>query len=228
MQKEVCGIKILSIDFDYFQKVSKETLEIYPVGIDRSTEISEIIWNSLYHDYADILQKVTVMHDELDKLKKILLYQRTDIPVMAANSHRHIYDFIHDYVSADKELCVVNADMHHDMFNDNDTVDCGNWLKFIYQEYRTKLLWICNPVSKEMYGIAEQDCTAKKSLYKLLPESLDIISGKQFDMIFLCRSDIWTPPHLDCYFSELCEIMQRHFDEVCIHDCITQERKYLL
>lgn len=222
-------MKVLSIDFDYFQKVSKETLERYPDGIDQPTEISEMIWGCRYsdeHSAADLL-KVSIINDEFEKMKDILKYQKTNIPVMIANSHKHIYDFIHSNTPVGNKLFVANVDMHHDIFNDNDKVDCGNWLRFIRQEYGANFMWICNPVSKDVYGFTNEAVSGKKkTLSELLPESLDILSERKFDMVFLCRSDIWTPPHLDNKFTELCDVMKKHFDEIMIENGITQPRTY--
>ncbi|MBR6163692.1 hypothetical protein IKQ26_07380, partial [bacterium] len=37
----------------------------------------------------------------------------------------------------------------------------------------------------------------------------------KFDLIFLCRSDLWLPPHLDYDFKELAKFIDKRFDTRC-------------
>ena len=44
-------LNVLSIDFDYFQKVSKDVLmNCYPDGLDLSTELSIFTWSGYYNN----------------------------------------------------------------------------------------------------------------------------------------------------------------------------------
>ena len=45
-----------------------------------------------------------------------------------------------------------------------------------------------------------------------------------FDGIFLCRSDIWTPPHLDNAFCSLCDVITDHFNYVMMEKDIRKCR----
>lgn len=105
--------RILSIDFDYFLQATKEALKSFPDGIDRSTELSTLIWASHYLDgkQGTLTRSVGVLSDELDCIKRILQKQSSDCPVMIAQSHVRAYDFVHDIVSEDDELRLVNVDM---------------------------------------------------------------------------------------------------------------------
>ncbi len=225
--------KILSIDFDFFQKVTPEIMQTcYPDGVDLSSAISTIVWSGYYANSKQkmMLDTVEILENEFYSMIDILLNQDKEIPVMIANSHLHIYDFIHSNVAETEKLYLVNADMHHDMFNQNPETDCGNWLGHISQEYDTSAVWIANPVSKAMYGITDDDIPKDSSisqLAELIPESSAVIQDKQFDMIFLCRSDNWLPPHLDNYFSEMCEVMKEHFHEIIMEQDIDKPRNYM-
>lgn len=43
------SLKVLSIDFDYFQNVNADTIRsCYPDGIDLPTELSTIVWSGYY------------------------------------------------------------------------------------------------------------------------------------------------------------------------------------
>ena len=221
--------KILSIDFDYFQKVSPEVLRTcYPDGVDLSPEISTIVWSGYYANpmQEEKLNGVSIMEQELKKIKEVILNQQSDIPAMIAGSHLQIYDFIHTFADTSDKLAVAHIDMHHDMFNKNPEVDCGNWLGHITEEYRTEILWIANPVTAEMYGLTDDAEPSGKAVCDLMKTSIAEIEGKTFDMIFLCRSDIWLPPHLDSYFSDLCKVMKQHFNEIILEQKIDKPREY--
>lgn len=178
----------------------------YPDGIDRTAEQSEKIWSECYAVNKN-LRKITAKQTELEKLKTILFAQNPSIPVMIANSHKKIYDFICEHQKNRKKLTVINIDAHHDMFNDNPELDCGNWLSHISEKYKMNLLWIANPTMLDIYGFKDED-------KKIIPINLDGIKNINFDAVFLCRSDTWTPPHLDKHFAKLCGTIKHHFDEV--------------
>ena len=219
---------ILSIDFDYFQNVVLSDLYAYPDGIDNNTAMSEIIWGGIYGGVSgEAIEQITIRKTELNGAKRLIRKQKRNIPVMITNSHKHIYDFIHKYADVDEPLRLVNVDMHHDMFNDgleldDPVLDCGNWVSFIIKEYKTNFTWIANPVSSKMYGLGHIE--TKNTIDKLISTSLKHIKDMQFDAIFLCRSDTWTPPHLDCYFTELCACMLDHFGEIYAEKNITNPR----
>ena len=160
-------------------------------------------------------------------IKRILRKQSPDVPVMITNSHVNAYNFIHNYVSDDEKLLLVNIDMHHDIVNSNKHLDCGNWISFLLEEYEMKLNWVASPVSFQMYGF-DKTSEENEILKNLITPNLAIIEDKdyKYDGIFLCRSDTWTPPHLDKYFSSLCNIIAKRFNNVVAEEGIRQCRVY--
>jgi hypothetical protein len=254
---------ILSIDFDFFQDVSKGTMSrYYPDSIDLGTEISKFVWAGYYANpnSSKHLEKVGILYKEYNTLKEILMNNTSkNIPILIANSHFNIYKFIHEnYDKAknkDKKINLINIDMHHDMFNNNKNLDCGNWLNYIIKEYgknnenhetnnnKLNVQWIANPISYDCYNLneeieniilnqeeqKEQEPKEKKSKelknikrYKKLTalEQLENLNQKiikdnyKFDLIFLCRSDTWLPPHLDKYFEEIVSLMVCEYTNV--------------
>lgn len=196
-------INILSIDFDYFQNVDSKTLLMhYPDGIDLPEELSRFIWVSHYaNPYAEKeLLNVKIKQDKLNELMSYIKTINNKIPVMIASSHLSIYDFIHKYCNINDNLNIINLDMHHDMFDAApDKIHCGNWLKYIIQEYKNvNTTWICNPVSLE---------TMNNPDINTIIDDLISLKNIDFDMIFLCRSDNWSAPHLDDYFVILAECL---------------------
>ena len=115
---------------------------------------------------------------------------------------------------------VVNVDMHHDMFNNGDEVDCGNWATHILQDIENcKVTWIANPVSIEAYG-------TKPALEGNTYYDLSVLKDKQFDLIFICRSDSWLPPHLDKEFEKLYYFVLEEFGGAMVDSQITECREW--
>lgn len=220
-------LKVLSVDFDYFQNVTVDTIRnCYPDGIDLPTELSTIVWSGYYANdrTRNKLNAVTVLNDELNLLRKLLTSKdnfRVSTPVLIANSHAYIYDFIHEYM--DKydatDVNIVNIDMHHDFFNNHETLDCGNWLSHIYHDYpnHCNISWIANPVSNLCYEFDQK-------LNGIVQNSIRSIQDFKFDILFLCRSDNWLAPHLDCHFDNLVKLISLRFPNVCIEKSIQTPR----
>lgn len=148
-------IKILSIDFDYFQQVSPELVKSYPEGYDYSAEECKFRWIDTYCS-ADI-KSVTVNRDEIDAAKALLKRQNGIQKAMIAKSHKSIYDFVKE-PCMERNVLLYNIDMHHDMFNKNPELDCGNWIGHLSQISKQLIIkWVCNPVSEEVYGLNEKN-----------------------------------------------------------------------
>ena len=216
-------INILSIDFDYFQIVDADTLQTcYPDGKDLSTELSEVVWASHYTDgaYTKKIMSVKINEGKIKEMKSIMAKCPSNIPVLATNSHVGIYDFITNLAKSANtpRVNLVNVDMHHDMFNDNYELDCGNWIKFISEDFDTNVTWIANPVSKECYGLTH-------NAFNSIESDFGAIKPSEINAIFLCRSDTWTPPHLDKYFDDLLKYMQSHFHKMKMTTDIMKPRE---
>lgn len=216
-------INILSIDFDFFQDVDADVIKnCYPDGVDISTEMSRIVWSSRYMT-EEAISNVKIRKDALDKMKKILSKCPADAKVLISHTHKDIYDMISDLVEKKNipNLNIINVDMHHDMFNENFELDCGNWIKFVSQSYPTKITWIANPISREVYGLKDHE-------YDIIKANLDAIKNPEsIDAVFLCRSDAWVPPHLDKYFNELVEMIGKKFNEALIEKCVETPRELI-
>lgn len=215
-------MKVLSIDFDYFEDTDADTvMNYFPDGIDLPTAISNVVWIDRYAEHEEKIRKVGIRLSEFEKVKSIINNQSRSCIAMIVNSHRHIYDLVRENTYENESLHIVNLDMHHDMFNDNELVDCGNWVNHLRKEYKQfEFQWIDNPISKEVFGLDDE------SFNKVIEESTDCIKDTEFDMVFLCRSDNWTPPHLDKYFIELCNIMKNRFYSIRMEKGVDVARQY--
>lgn len=216
-------MKILSIDFDYFQNVTKKILRDYPDGIDLGTSLSKIVWAVRYvegNPAKKQIESVTLNQDLFDSVMEILSKQRSCIPVMVHQSHVDAYDFICEQMEEQEanELELFNIDFHHDIINECDTLDCGNWIRHLKEAYpETKVTWIARELSLECYGLED-------SIKALIELSLDKIQDMQFDAVFICRSDSWSPPHLDIHFQLLLQYCINWFDNIKIENCVSYIR----
>lgn len=198
-------LRILSIDFDLFQIVDADTvITRYPDGRDLPTGLSSLVWQSHYISNEEEIKNVGINTNMIDELKQLILKSTTHIlpDAMICNSHKHIYNFIHSKLDESnyEQLAIDHLDMHHDLFNENTELDCGNWLSFLKNEMETNITWVANPISKEVYGL-------DKPGFEGIRTDLSDIKKHTWDIIFLCRSDNWLPPHLDPYFTDLAEFV---------------------
>lgn len=223
---------VLSIDFTYFQQATIKALRTYPEDIDKPTYLSTLVWGCHYLDAVQGVptRSVGILGEEFMRLERILQVQPESCPVMITNSHVHVYDFIHSHVSTKEHFNLYNIDMYHDISDGKTELNCRNWVMRILKEYDVNFYWVANPVSLELHGFDKiekmQDSLSKVVLPNLERLEQVYTGGRTFDAIFLCRSDMQTPPHLDRYFTQLCETVKKHFDVVNMEDGIDQCRNY--
>lgn len=186
-------MKVLSVDFDYFVDATlPQRKSLFPNGgIEKSSSLNYFVWVTNYGNVPKkglaSLSTVSVFMDELRTVQNIIAAQHPEA-FMLADSHRHAYDFICEY--AEEEVEVYNVDFHHDTMEDNAEVHCGNWLShLIHEGIVTKAYWCSKPDSNRKGSIVEEIPFSK------LPRT-------GYDLIYVCRSSWWTPPHLDKYFIE--------------------------
>jgi len=206
-------MKVLSIDFDYFQDVTRDDVADYPDGLDLPPALSADVWASHYA-YKESLSSLKLNENEIRLMKNILLEQKRVKSVKIALSHKDIYQHIKDEYDG-SGLDVVNVDMHHDMFNDNPELDCGNWGFHVIKDFNASFSWVANKISKECYGMTGEE-------FGVIKESLSEIAGEQFDLIFLCRSDNWLPPHFDKEFTTLAKTLIS-LSIIKNYDCMVQK-----
>lgn len=197
-------LNILSIDFDFFQIVDTETIyECYPDGLDLPTKLTEITWAGHYRQPVDRDRLFNVKANEnlIQEVQELAIEnaRNSRIPFILANSHKHIYKFIKQELARCKykSVNIYNLDMHHDYTNRGSKVDCGNWLGHAVKDFPDcTATWVMNSISLKLADESEI-----KTLHKV--KTLRCLKDVKFDMIYLCRSDSWTPPHLDNHFTEL-------------------------
>lgn len=217
--------RVLSVDFDVFQNIpSKKLLEAYPDGFDVSTDISCQMWKLCYRNPEKASMLAQISADECRLRGAMHLIEKScndETPIMIVNSHKKIYDWIFEHYNAKnyQGLQIVNLDMHHDMFNENSNLGCGNWISHVKKrEPNLAIEWVCNPISKEVYGLNSPE-------FSFINDQIDRFLGTHFDLLFICRSDNWLPPHLDKHFRNFCEsILCNHPKAVMETDILKPRR----
>lgn len=206
-------INILSIDFDFFQKVEADIIhKYYPDGIDLSPALSTSVWE--HHNALaiakgdDLREKVKLDRERLKELKEVINNNSENLfRGMICDSHVHAYNFVHSVIDSKEAIRVniVNIDLHHDVFNDNKKLDCGNWYGKLIEDMEAKRIphqahWITQPTSLEIYDLQENEFPVETDFER--------IKETKWDAVYLCRSCNWLPPHLDKDFSDFAEFLR--------------------
>ena len=214
-------INVLSIDWDYFVDADIDfRLKYFPDGNEGiSSILQNNIWGSHYGNSSEELLSVGLLDCYSEFLEDISDSLAIHVPseIMVVESHRHIYEAIHSVQKRlrRKFLDLTNIDFHHDVYNPfcNHMVDCGNWLNHIMREFPvgsssygySKYYWIGQDTS-DVDIVAGDPNVEGKLVYST--DMLDVdVRNTEWDLVFLCRSDMWSPPHLDKYFIELANIL---------------------
>lgn len=182
-------MRVLSIDWDYFMDVSSFERAIYfPDGgnEDIGLNISTACWATMY--LCNNLEGVGVIHDYDRILEKLKSYRPDRI--MITDSHKWLATMCKDV----DDLTIWNIDFHHDAFG-YGPLNCGNWVNVLKRNKDVTVKWIGREDSEE-----DKEGFTERCSWDELPEDVD--------WIFLCRSFVWSPPHLDTMFCRLADIIE--------------------
>ena len=188
-------LNVLSIDWDYFIDASGLYRDRHFPDIpneDYPKSLQDAIWTSRYAE-DDTLLKVGI-NPAVYGLVERLAY----IPYMyVCDSHKWAYTFAIQRLreTGNKRFNFLNIDFHSDCRKDSKKLDCGNWYSILMNEYRGKWNWIGWPDS---YKVGKP----RKLQFSTV---LDVneINSTSWDMLFVCRSDMWSLPHLDNEFTKI-------------------------
>lgn len=193
------NMRILSIDFDYFVDADIITRYMYfPDGNDNlPLEMNRLIWDNCYN-FRKELKDIGVI-DDYNTMCNFLSTLKTG-RFLYADSHRQIERFFSE-IRPDEELELINIDFHHDMFvTGGSKLDCGNWLRFLVDlKPDAKITWV------------RREDSDTSSFFGEFPyhHTTDIseVQG-EFDLVFLCFSSPWSPPHLYDKFMKMVETVK--------------------
>ncbi len=218
---EAESINILSIDWDYMVDASSE--QRYDWFPDGGTEdipmgVQMEVWASRYSTYPEIAE-LAPKEEEMLLIEGFIddhIHEKTRMVI--AESHKEIAKYIIEFKNAVKEINLYNIDFHHDCFGktirvvdysfseeadkivrhttmrDCKEIHCGNWLrKLIEYGVVNKATWVQQDDSLE--SLADEI----EIIDKVYCGIEEFIKNESFeiDLIFVCRSALWSPPHLD-------------------------------
>lgn len=223
--------RILSIDWDYFINATAiQRGMLFPDGGNEniSYALQDFIWDSRYSGSPE-LKDIGILQDDYFTAHHILYQFMRRCTLNMANSyremlvtvsHKWIYDFIMQRTKGKEQFEVYNVDFHHDMYNlqsSDEEVNCGNWVnRLLEKRPNMKYFWIKREDSEtEVLGGKKVPCKFKK---------LKDIEDLPFDYVFICRSDCWSPPHLDNHFERLW-LKPRQYMPVEVENRVMQCRK---
>lgn len=232
-------LKVLSVDWDYFVNATAfQRAEMFPDPNDNlSQKLNDFLWTSHYA-YTDELVNIGIAVNEFDELKKYLRSvchhpNSGKVGLMITNSHKYIYDFVLDNINTapnGTSISLFHIDFHTDCYGVESTdsvknLDCGNWLNYLYSYLKgdalknSRVTWLAREDSEYDEGIPE---ITERLVYDPTMDDLGDMIDSYFneelpDLIFICKSNPWSPPHLDDKFDELFDIandMVRHIGSV--------------
>ena len=190
-------LNVLSIDWDYFIDANAlQRLEHFPdvPNENYAQSVKDAIWTSRYADDGELL-KIGINPVAYDVAYAL---ESMDVPfTVVCDSHKWAYTFIMEQLkeTGNKQVNLLNLDYHHDCRSDIKELDCGNWLSVLMSKCRGKWRWL---------GWKDSYRPGKPRKLQFMTEfNKDLIKNTPWDMVFICRSDMWSPPHLDELFTDV-------------------------
>jgi hypothetical protein len=193
----------LSVDFDFFAR----ELPLWDFGHSEEGMIHELaptLWQMRYgsvdlHEEAGIhradFEPVTILRALSSK--GIRFDSRRKGRFAIADSHAHGYSF---FRSSPKPDMLISLDAHHDFFGTSARLDCGNWARLLYDEWRDVPFCQVYPGWKE----PELDGAPTRPIrLERWPSWKGLAQPVTVRNVFVCRSPSWVPPHLDEHFYTL-------------------------
>lgn len=198
--------RFLSVDWDFFiDATADQRYSLFPDGGNENlpSSLRDYIWDTHYA-YEELMSiKVSGEYESFLKICK-----EFKGVCSIADSHKYAYDFIMENTTPDEEFEVYNIDFHHDLYNyvtsNLEKVNCGNWGTVLRQERpHMKYLWVKREDSDT--SDVSVDSMSFSQFSQLFPGRIN----KYFDFLYLCRSSVWSPPHLDDKFVRAVKILMR-------------------
>lgn len=197
---------ILSIDWDYMTDIPTECFapEINELGLTMYNKLWDI-WYT--HTLPNVKVHPAFNNGRAEKLIEVIKGSTFDLCVIS-QEHDNLYraiQFIDDVENM--ELYVRNFDTHHDCYSSSsnpDVLNPGNWGRLLYQDMNLKeFLWYRSPDS-ENYASDKPEYV--QDVFDYGPKE---IMG-HYDLVFICRSDPYVPPHFDYLFKKFSETVLKY------------------
>lgn len=217
------SIKVLSIDWDYFVDCPIDfKMKNFPDGGNENLPefVLDQIWMTRYGQCSE-LKDVKTDTSELLKLRMLLKHAiNQNTMVVIADSHKDIYVYLKELRRSRIPVELYNIDFHHDVYDlQSANVDCGNWLRMFAREGddRDIITW----VRREDSDLSGNETLDGCSIVGI-PQSITA----PLQLVFLCRSGVWSPPHLDKEFLSICRFINKLSDKTSVVDPKVTRNRY--
>lgn len=239
--------KVLSIDFDYFvDAFQSEKWEFPDPNENLSIELNSSLWVTHYAQQQFNIKRFGKENDRLlesipvnkDAFAQVMKYLKTFkknkavTQVVVTNSHAAIFPYLKQKVSKGIPVKICNLDDHSDFYGIGSDLNCGNWGNLLYNNVEergllneSELSWVCqdDSISHSEENLLYEGYSEFLSVCHVSPdkliEHLNLFFEKEApDMIFLCRSSCWVPPHLDFKFLEMTEVLRQYDSQNIVMD----------
>lgn len=205
-------IRILNINFAYFQSTTKELIaSLYPTIHTTNKKYAENVWQTRYENAKTRKELISVkINEEITfptRRALIKICQTSNPKTYVATEQVDILPIIKENVP-DKNIgniSIWNVDVLPGIssWRTNQPITYATWLSALKNEYpKLRTHWISNDLSEQLINN-----------YKQIPvDSIDNHISRlyhgTYDIIFICRNDLWTPPHLDKDFEKLLTLVK--------------------
>jgi hypothetical protein len=195
-------MNILSLDWDYFVDASAvERATLFPVGnSDPDNSMSYYVWAFRYagakfnaeRNGTRAIETIGCLDADIDSLETFVgNFCAKGTPCLVCESHTGIVRLLDN--PPKENFTVYNVDFHHDCYGKKDELNCGNWGRILRKSGMIdRLVWVRRADSDSVpVGVGR-----RSGVEGFIRAFKDV----KIDAIFICRSGMWSPPHLDSAF----------------------------
>ena len=200
-------LNFLTLDWDYFFTASEELRQrCFQIYRTENAPAHQHIfsWAYSYYDFGEELLNIKIKPEAYDILKKIKLNRSAEVYICKSHTNAyHVFSsFLQKYRKTPR-INLLNIDHHSDTLHEikglyslQDTgVHCGNWLYCFMKQAKGNYWWVCDEDSEKI---------ALPSSLKFCTDIKDApLESLKWAAVLICRSDIWSPPHLDDEFTKI-------------------------
>jgi hypothetical protein len=223
-------MKVLSVDWDFF--INSRGYELYYLqGYNDNTPSAVLneAWAEKYMLSQGGLFSANVEGDLCERIASVIEAHRGDY--IACENHGRIFGFLESGIGYSEEPVEIhNFDYHHDAYvwGIGNAVNCANWVRRIIEKLpNSEYNWYYRSRSDMMHlggDIRNENFIRCHPVYEI---DWDEFLKLRFDIVFVCRSDIYSPPHLDADFIRYMIPNIRAADRMSsmtIEDCLLKPR----
>lgn len=221
----------LSIDWDYFFTATEfDRIMYFPDGREYEEDsICDYIWSTKYAKDSPV-PSIDVDRESLRKIRsiidKIIAVHGGSAPIQIAESHLWAYHFITSLTHKKETFQVLNIDYHHDLYDYCEELNCGNWVNNLYRERpNLEYTWLARKDSEDLDSAERDDEFNLRVVHSFSVIDDDFINNCAG--IFICKSSMWSPPHLDSFLCRLANrIMKKNSTTSLLDNGVLKQRPY--